>query len=195
MIRDLEEQFEEETVERIRDLVEKLESVQFPAGASRIYAYELAYCLEAGALLASLHLAGSLLEISARHKILEMSIEANTNRTEKEIEKEEPTLEEKLEERKDLSFYDMCDALVEHAFWDPEDGKRAKEVYRSVRIPVHHGLPARFMKEHSDTTLLGLFRLSSGEMILSGGSFEESVHSNAIDIVEETAEVLDKNLI
>lgn len=195
MIRDLEEQFETETVERIRDLIETLESVQLPVGASRIYANELAYCLEAGALLASLHLAGSLLEISARHKILEMSKEAKSNRTEKEIENEKPTLEEKLEERKDLSFYDLCDALVEHAFWNPEDGKRAKQVYRKVRIPVHHGLPARFIKAHSDAIALKLHRLSKQEAVLFGGSFEESVHDNAIDIVEEVIEILDENLI
>lgn len=195
MIRELEEQFQSETVARIRDLIERLESVQLPVGASRIYANELAYCLDAGALLASLHLAGSVLEVSARHKILEMSKEAKSNRTEKEIENEKPTLEERLEERKDLSFYDLCDALVEYAFWAPEDGERAKEVYRKVRIPVHHGLPTRFIKAHSDSLALELHRLSKREAVLFGGRFEESVHDNAIDIVEEVVEILDENLV
>ena len=193
MLRDLEEQFETEKVERIRGLVKNIEATRFPRGACRIYAEELVYCLKAGALLACLNLAGSLLEISIRHIVLQRSMEAKSQRTKQEVDELMPTLEEELEERRDLRFGDLCDFLSEFGFFDSESTEKAKDIYRKVRTPIHHGLPVRFIKNHSDVHSLWLQRIVGG--VLFQGSFEESILDNSLDIVEEVVSLLQKNLV
>jgi hypothetical protein len=63
-IRPLEDQFEAETVARIREAADRASARQMPDGVSRYYRSELVQLLEAGTLLGALHVAASLLEIA-----------------------------------------------------------------------------------------------------------------------------------
>ena len=66
MGRPIESQFEPERVKEIRELVSRISALSLPPGSSRYYAVELIRCLENGVLLAGLHVAASLLELSVR---------------------------------------------------------------------------------------------------------------------------------
>lgn len=198
MIRKLDEQFESDTVKQIRSLIERLESIPFPEGASNYYAKELCYCLEAGALLASLHIAGALLEVTIRSLIVQRSMEAKSQRPPEEDRQDIPTLEEELEERKDLSFYELCDTLVQHGFFDAEDAERAKDLYREVRIPIHHGLPIRYTRLHTGrvgrVTRLVL-RIMGQEMMMSASAFEEAVLDTSLKKIKQVVRVLHRNVV
>ena len=60
MIRGFEEQFEENTVIKIRQLLQRVEALNIQYGVSRYYRADLSLCLQAGALLGALHVAASL---------------------------------------------------------------------------------------------------------------------------------------
>ena len=69
-LRPLKEQFAKRTVLRIRSLQDDLDALPFREGAGRVYVKELIYALEAGLLLAALHLATSLLELFVRDLLI-----------------------------------------------------------------------------------------------------------------------------
>jgi len=78
MIRGFEEQFEKTTIRRIQSLLDRISKIHF-AGCAQYYKVELDICLRAGALLGSLQVSASLLEIVVRE--LEINRISKDNRS------------------------------------------------------------------------------------------------------------------
>ena len=162
MIRGYEEQFEKETVNRIRLLIERINNLLLPDGVSKYYAADLTLCLSAGALLGAIITSASLFEVIIREIVIERATEALSSQYRKSH-----NLEVELEEKRSLGFKKLVDELEESGLFDATDAASAKEYYDNVRIPIQHGLPARFIEKHGDNfakefkALLGISKKSS----------------------------------
>lgn len=184
-IRPLEDQFEAETVGRIRAAADRASALQMPDGVSRYYRSELVQLLEAGTLLGALHVAASLLEIAIRGAIVERASSASAGAAD---------LEAALEARRDLGFSQLVGALCDVGLFDGDDGKRAVKFYQEVRIPVHHGLPNRFVAFHGDEWMLDFRKLVQVGGVMSSHEFEEIIENRTLDHVETVIDLLDRNI-
>lgn len=171
MIRPLEHQFEPEKVQKIRELEKSFQSLrsQFDIEAARYFVSEIVRCLEAGLLLAALEVAASLLElfvlallIAARREdhVFQHSVPSSQifpPSPEDQIERE-------ITDVKRLSFNSMVDEWAKRRSIGQSDADAIKEFYKTVRIPIHHGLTRRFICPSPDIDMQDdlLARISLG---------------------------------
>lgn len=187
MIRGFEEQFEGETVKKIQDLLQRIEDFSLPKGVSRYYAIDLSLCLQAGALLGALHVASSLLEIVVREMVIERASEAVS-----ESQKMKGSLQQELEEKRNVGFKQLVAELATAGLFSASDADLAKTFYDDVRIPVHHGLPARFVNNNENfksfiDEIFG-FAYPTGMR-----DFERVIESNALSLVETAVGIIERN--
>ena len=187
MIRGFEEQFEGKTVDDIRQLLARIDSFSFPSGVSRYYAVDLSLCLQAGALLGALQVVASLLEIFVREIVIERASEAYS-----ESEKVVGSLQIKLEQKKNVTFKKLVGELLNSGMWSKADTELAKQFYDDVRIPIHHGLPARFVKNIDN------YELIMGELLgytqqVTHRDFEEIIEKNALALIEIAVGLIERN--
>jgi hypothetical protein len=201
MIRPLEHQFEPEKVQKIRELEKSFQSLrsQFKVEAARYFVSEIVRCLEAGVLLAALEVATSLLElfvlallIAARREdhVFQHSVPSSQifpPSPEDQIERE-------ITDVKRLSFNSMVDEWAERRSIGQSDADAIKDFYKTVRIPIHHGLTRRFICpspdiDMQDDFLAGLFlaglgrraRLHKFEEVIEDGSLRHL--SSIVDFI------------
>lgn len=187
MIRGYEEQFEGKTVNDIRNLISRIESLTLPSGASRYYAADLSLCLQGGALLGSLQVASSLLEIFTRETIIERSSEAYTENYNKT-----GMLQRKLEQMRNIGFKKLIDELYNSGMWSKHETEIAKQFYDDVRIPIHHGLPARFVNNNKNSqSFIDYF--FGYTMHISHREFEEIIEENALALIDTALGIIERN--
>jgi len=193
MPRTLKQQFAPEKVEEIHALIRRIDRLSLPGGSSRYYAVELSDCLQAGLLLASVHLAASLLELVVRGIVLERAGSAFPSGPRNPSDLARGSLEHRMEEMRNLGFAKMVDHLVEVGLFDSEDGQLAKALYRTVRIPLHHGLVGRFVKQHDPiyNTLEEFF--GAFWPTTTSGNFEEVIEDSALPILDTVVGILERN--
>ncbi len=184
MVRPLEEQFEPETVERIRTLVATLDSLGCYEGAGRYYISELKRCLECGLLLAALQVAASLLELFVRDLLIQHRV--RTKSQDSTDYRHSTDLHEKvLEENRQLTFGAIIRELQGQGVITVDDAEFARSFYKSVRIPLHHGLSRRYVRLQAGLSeedildqALSLSRISRSHKI------EEMIEDKALDQLE-----------
>jgi hypothetical protein len=190
-IRGFEEQFEPDTANRIRQLIERIENLGLPNEVSRFYASDLSLCLSVGALLGSLHVASSLLELVVR----EMFIKLCTIGLSSE-ERKTANLQKELEEKKELTFKKLVKKLKIAGIFEPNDADEACDFYDAVRIPVHHGLPFRFIDKNTD--LLEEWELLDEIFGFEGGKdvgfrdFEEVIEQYSLPLIEKAVGLIER---
>jgi len=144
LIRPLEEQFKPDKCAEIRNLVAKFSALPFKEGPCRYFILEVAGCLEAGLLLAAVSIASVLLETFLRELLILLRLESTTSH---QIDTN-PFFDELEKEAEDgrprLYFEDIVDQLTGDVL-DPDDADNAKKFYKTIRIPIHHGLTRRFI--------------------------------------------------
>lgn len=187
MIRGYEEQFEWNVVDNIRELIARIELLSFPSGVSRYYAVELSLCLQGGALLGALQVAASLLEIFVREIVIEQASEAYS-----ESEKNIGSLQEKLEQMKNIGFKKLVDELFSSGMWSRSDSELAKHFYDEVRIPIHHGLVARFVKNNVkyQSVIGDLFGYPKQ---IDHRDFEEIIEESALKLIDTALGIIERN--
>ena len=183
MIRPLEQQFDVKTVNSIRALIDRIGRLNLPEGSSRYYAVELVRCLEAGLLLGSLHLAASLLELVVRGTIAERLAMMQTNPTD---------WEHRLEEMRRLGFSKLIDHLVDAGLFEKTDGDSAKDFYNAVRIPIHHGLPHRYVTHHDESKAF-LKKLIGISMPTTSHDLEDVIEDFAVPQVDIVVGIIERN--
>lgn len=100
-------------------------------------------------------------------------------------------LQMELEEKRNVGFGEILDSLTTVGLFDQEDSETAKSFYRQVRIPVHHGLPARFVRDHGVSwDIRNLLR--RGEPVTSH-ELEEIVEDKALENIEIVVGILERN--
>ena len=186
-IRRLDEQFEAQTVLRLRAIQASIASLPFKGGAGRYYAKELIYSIEAGLLLASLHIISSLLELFVRDLLISVSAnrstrsDVNINDIERKYEDESKPL---------WTFSKMLDALSTQNIIGRADVDALKSFYRDVRIPLYHGLTRRFVRIHDgyapETDTENSFDIFLGRTIRAH-RIEDHLEESAISLLEVAA--------
>lgn len=187
MIRGFEEQFEEKTINDISKLLKRIKSFSLPTGVSRYYAVDLSLCLQAGALLGALQVASSLLEIFVREVVIERASEAYS-----ESHKVVGALQKKLEEKKNVGFKQLVVELASSGEWSTADAEMAKQFYDDVRIPIHHGLPARFFHniENYQSVMEALLGYTQQ---VTHRDFEKVIEENALALIDTAVGIIERN--
>jgi len=152
-LRPLEEQFGEQTVCRIRVLQTDLATLPLSDGAGGFYIKELIHSLEAGLLLASLHLATTLVELFARD-LLVYSVAQDPGTDDDQTDRQLlADLERRFEDdtKPRWTFAKIVDELESRGVVDSADAQGIKKYYKTVRVPIHHGLTRRFLRSQNET--------------------------------------------
>jgi hypothetical protein len=127
-----------------------LASLPFKDGAGRLYAKELLYSLEAGLLLASLHITASFLELFVRDLLI-YATSRNTSVSDR-LDLLLNALEKQYEDgtKPQWTFPKIVDELQSREVVSNSDAEEIKKFYKKVRIPIHHGLTRRFVRNHGE---------------------------------------------
>jgi hypothetical protein len=194
-LRPLEEQFTKRTLLRIRKLQADLDSLPCREGAGRYYSKELKYALEAGLLLASLHLAASLLELYVRDLLI-ISTAKKTDDRKKQILDELEIYYEDSTNPKQWFFSNIVDELQNQKIISDLDAKNVKAYYQDIRIPIHHGLTRRFLRG-SKSPIKKTESFDIDEMLflgrtLRGHSLEEQLEQRGISLVKKVVVFMKK---
>jgi hypothetical protein len=176
VIRPLEQQFPPLKAAKIRRLIERLGAIEYPPGAARFYAAEVQVVLEAGALLAALSTSWTLLEVTARARLVQQG----------------PRLERKLEEDKSMKLPQLVDELAERGVLSATDREWAKNTYDKVRIPVQHGISARFIRSHESKRRSDVREWLYRGMPVSGRDLEELIEEKAVGYLAKIVALLER---
>jgi len=158
-----------------------------PEGVSRYYAVDLSLCLQAGALLGALQIASSLLEIFVREIVIERASEAYSD-----SQKLVGTLQKKLEEKRNVGFKQLVTELANSEVMSTEDAEIATKFYDDVRIPIHHGLPARFVRNTGSYQSFMESILGYTHQV-NHRDFEEVIEENALALVDIAVGIIERN--
>jgi len=145
-------------------------------------------CLENGVLLAGLHLAASLLELSVRSFVAQR---IDDFRKAQASSADVRSVQRALEEKRDISFADLVDALNEAGLFEQNDVEKAKKFYRTIRIPIHHGLADRFYRCHTDELLADLWSF----VPVPSHRFEDVIEDYALKHIATAVGIMERNLV
>lgn len=195
MIRPLEEQFEHDTVMRIRTLIESFEELELPSGPVRYMAAEIRRCLEAGLLLAAVQVSAALFERFIRKIMILKRVSEEPRRVNETIDQIMDRAEDALEEDRQLNVPRLLDELQELKLVDEEDAATARTFYRDVAIPLQHALTGRYIRaqhqaddEMSIQDEIGLSH--SGQFF----EFENTIEDHALEHLEVVINFIAKYL-
>lgn len=188
MLRSLDKQFPPKKVAQLKLLSDRLRKFSFPPGASRYYALELASCIEAGALLGALVVGSSLLELYVRALVV-----SHASKVRRSTVSKKKSLEGMLEEKRDLSFAGLIDSLVSVGLFEKLDGKKAKAIYKYIRIPLLHGLPRRFVRQHQESFVEG-FSIMLGGAPISSSELESIIEDHALAYLRNIIGIIERNV-
>ena len=147
LIRPLEEQFEPDRCAEVRDLITKFSALPFEGGACHYFTLEVAGCLEVGLLLAAVSVASVLLETFLRELLILHRLQTREPTTGRQIDTMAlfDSMEKEIEDGcPHLHFDKIIDQLTGDVL-DSGDAVNAKKFYKTVRIPIHHGITRRFI--------------------------------------------------
>ena len=137
--RSVEEQFERDLAQRFRKLQRRLELICTTSRASDYFIFEAASCLDRGLVLATLQVCTSALELRAREVLVQYIILGLPDR-------KGPAngIEECVERDRNCSFGAVLAMLNERGLIDTKERQELSQIYRQIRIPLHHGIAHRY---------------------------------------------------
>jgi hypothetical protein len=178
LLRPLEQQFEAETVTKIRLLIEAFRALEVPAGPGRYYMSEIARSLEAGLLLAAIELSASLLELVVRELVARLQEQNADPRHEFGPHLGARSRRLDLEYDRHSMFTQLLDKLESSSVVKSEDAALVRKFYKETRIPLHHGLPGRYVSRSQQRPTNDLIAVLS---VASRHSFEQALEQRAIE--------------
>lgn len=154
MIRTLEEQFEAETVLRIRTLIAAIDAVSYPTGTGRYLVAEMKRALEAGLLLAATQLGATLLDLFVKDLVVMSRIgrhrdlgsdDATTRAAASEPVAQAGGDDAKVEEDalRRAGLLRLLEELVAAELIDRAEADAARDVYLALRAPFQRGFSGR----------------------------------------------------
>ena len=191
-IRPLEEQFNKERVNKIRELQNLVVKFPLKESAGKYYLAELINTLEAGLLLASLHLTLSFLEIFVRDLlILQKTRLSKNNKRFDEIDKIEIEVEDSSDPQ--WSFSKIIHYLHKDNLLNNEHLNTLKEYYKKLRIPLHHGITRRFIrgeKIKEPNQPVDIMEWLSCSRLSRSHSFENAIETRSIDMMHDVLSLI-----
>jgi hypothetical protein len=176
-IRSLEAQFSTDTVAQLRAIQQRVAQLETLRVIPRYVTVEIARCLEAGLLLAAIQVACSAWELVVRLAVVAARSGTVTTASQPDRARLASELLTAAEEDQRLTLFPMVNELVRYQVLTNEDAVAMQSLYRSVRIPLHHGIVGRYIRQRSDVTISEIMGNSPA---LSGREFEEQLESHAV---------------
>lgn len=186
-IRPLEQQFEKCTVRKIRSLQQRISRFPLKEGGAQYYLNELGNTLEAGLLLASLHLTLSFLELFARALLIYQKARiSKEDHKRKNIEKIEIEIEDSSNPQ--WSFSKIVNKLRDEKIITNKQLRICLDHYKKTRIPLHHGITRRFIRgqkkqAHDDFDEISEFLFCSRSA--RNHSIENKIELEGINIIDD----------
>jgi hypothetical protein len=137
-LRTPEQQFCSRDAAKIRSFQGRLRAIRTTGRASDYFLFETINCLEVGLILAALQVSTSALELRARELWISMKFKEMDDKSGGAY-----TVETSIEQG--LFFADLVNALKSHNIIALSESKRLKEIYKAIRIPMHHGIVRRYI--------------------------------------------------
>ena len=187
-IRKLEKQFVPEKVTLIREIQTDVSSLKFKGGVGRYYAKELIFSLEAGLLLASLHLSSSLLELFVRDLLIN---DYSLNLLKRNVYyKKLHEMEKQYEDgnKPQWTFFKMTEELYKRKIIKKREADDIKGFYKKIRIPILHGLSRRFVRNYEDDFFEEIFGRMTRDHRL-----EELIEDQALILIKTAASFMKKH--
>lgn len=176
IIRPLEQQFQPERIEEIRALQKRFELLQITFHPSKTFVFEIVCALESGLFLSPLLAAAALLELLVRETVIDrLSPAAGRGRPNR------AEISHQIEESRFLGFDALVSRLSEFEILESEDCDRMKSLYSRIRIPLHHAIIGRYIRDRQEPWLADLFRGTPLENANQGAKFEETIEDFALD--------------
>lgn len=185
-LRQLERQFRRRTVDRIRAIQARLDSLSTTHSVLRYFIVEAQRTLEGGLLLPALLVVTTLLELRVRlavldHRLLGMSGKRRKTSAGKILRE--------IEEDRSFGFAKMLDELHKAKIITNVDKNRLTNLYKSTRIPLHHAITGRFIRDRAEQENLVLLDDIGGR---SGShKFELVVEDYALPELEKTCDAIE----
>jgi len=145
LIRPLEEQFNSKKCAEIRSLIAKFSTLPFEGGPCRYFVLEVVGCLEAGLLFAAVSIASVLLETFLRELLVFHQLQAQEITTSGQIYTMFDKLEKDVEDGNPRRNFEYIVDQLTGDVLDSGDAVDVKKFYKTVRIPIHHGITRRFI--------------------------------------------------
>jgi len=139
-LRPPEQQFNINDAAKVRSFQGRLRSIRTTGRASDYFLFESINCLEAGLILAALQVSTSALELRARELWILVNVRAMDDKKGNAFQ-----VEISIEQDRGLLFAGLVDALQLHSIISPIDCDRLKDIYKGIRIPMHHGIVRRYI--------------------------------------------------
>ncbi|MFH1033903.1 MAG: hypothetical protein V1806_05295 [Pseudomonadota bacterium] len=136
--------------------------------------------------MASLVIGSSLLELYVRALIVNHAHSALPSDI---VQGDNLCPEGALEEKRNVKYYELVDLLVGVGLFREDDGELAKELYSKIRIPLLHGLPRRFVGNHSDGFIMWL----RGARPVAQHDLEEVIENHALVYLDQIIGILERN--
>jgi len=172
-------------VKQIDRCLSRLAHLRF-SGASHYYKVDLDLCLRGGALLGALHVVSSLLELLVR----EVEISRMASVTEKQFSAT-ANFQRELEKQRKVGFKTIIDNLTQATLVSSDISEKTKAFYDYVRIPIHHGLPLRFVEKNTnqpeeEKLLLMIFGHDCKNVDFNVGmqDLEEAIENVALKLID-----------
>jgi hypothetical protein len=181
-VRPLEAQFNKVTITRIRALQARVSAIQTQCVAPRYLTVEIGRCLEAGLLLAALQVSCSVWEFTVRIALVKARAAHAGSASGADQARDSSNLLTAAEDHRQLTFSPMVSELASNGVLSNAEAKVMQDLYRDVRIPLHHGIVGRYVRERSDTTFGDLVGVSPA---VDSRGFEEQLEGHAVTEIEK----------
>jgi hypothetical protein len=179
-LRTIDEQFEPDAVNLLRGFICRLEAIRGTNEASDYFVFETISCIKGGLVLASMQIAAAALELRAREILIQ-----NSSLDSADDEAAPFRLEIKTEEDRDLGFYGILGALERKKIISAADNQTLKDIYKNIRIPLHHGIVGRYYRSRDDGSDAWVFDALFGDnqahLTTSQAAIEFAIESYGLD--------------
>lgn len=190
-LRPLEEQFDSALVIQIREIQKRYFDLRIAFHPSRLFVLELIRSLEAGNLLAALLLGSAVLEMVVRETVIKFRIARLRRESPERVRNLSDGVDRKVEEARHLSFPKLVEELPSHAQFSPEECRLLTDLYMRVRVPLHHGLAGRYVRERSLPVAVELEELLGSSRALRGERFEAALEDFAVHEIADLFAAID----
>jgi hypothetical protein len=180
-VRPLEEQFESNTVLRVRAIQERLSALHRLGMVPRYAAVEAEQCLEAGLLFATLQVSCAILEFAIRRAVVRArKAQQQAAACLSDAAREVGRRVKEAEDDRDLTFGPMLEELIASHVLTEDEAAIMHGIYRSVRNPVQHGILLRYVRDRTDKRMIEILDTVGRGHGFDSRSVEEAFHDHAL---------------
>lgn len=173
----------------VNALTERLRDLEIRFHVSRRFVLEIEKCLHHGQILAALSVGLTCIEILLRESLVKHRFGSRRNSHQPSVHAQFYEQLRNAEEDKHLSVPKMIEELKSNRVLSEHEATGIKNVYERLRIPLHHGIVGRYVRERSCPVLRPVVEAEGFALFSDPGDFESLIENQGL---EELGEVIDQ---